>query len=77
MHIAVRVGTQWRLTTHNDDHWYIPALLNGFSAQQRSQDRIQVLLQVLYQNHVTLCQRSLYSIQVPFNKTTISPTLVT
>lgn len=48
----------------------LPALLNGFSSQQRSKNRIQCFLQVLNQNNITCCQCSLYGIQVPFRAKT-------
>lgn len=42
----------------------LPSLLNGFSAQQRPEDRIQRFLHVLYQDHVTRSKRPLYRVQV-------------
>lgn len=46
----------------------LPALLNGFSAQQRSKNWIQRFFQVLDQNYIPCCQCSLYGVQVPLRE---------
>lgn len=42
----------------------LPSLLNGFSAQQRPEDRIQRFLHVLYQDHIARSKGPLYRVQV-------------